>query len=150
MISDCTAALRLRPLYTKALNRRAQAYENKNKLRLALKDYTTILLNDKFKNEAASKSVERLLEPLGRRGAARHLEAKPKQLPPRKVIVGFFENFSPDSFGPVEEATVDELKALVEETRNGDTLARLCKVPNYASIKINTRPSCQFLPLSMA
>ncbi|EGD83696.1 hypothetical protein PTSG_04301 [Salpingoeca rosetta] len=128
VIEDCTAALRLRPLYTKALNRRAQAYENKSKFRSALKDFTTILLIDKFQNEAASKAVERLLEMLGRRGAAKYLETKPKQLPARKVMVSFFDNFGPTTFGPEETGSVEELKQqLQEKPGNGDILAHLCK-----------------------
>eukprot|EP01147_Barroeca_monosierra_P002033 gene2033-5106_t len=128
VIDDCTAALRLRPCYTKALNRRAQAFENKRKLRSALKDYTTIVLIDKFENEAASKAVERLLENLGRQGATKYLESRPKKLPAQKVIVSFFENYDPKSFGPIETEDVESLtEMLCKDPSDGDTKARLCK-----------------------
>lgn len=87
------------------------------------------MLIDKFENEAASKAVERLLENLGRQGATKYLESRPKKLPAQKVIVSFFENYDPKSFGPIETEDVESLtEMLCKDPSDGDTKARLCKV----------------------
>ncbi|ORX70789.1 TPR-like protein [Linderina pennispora] len=64
VIEDCTRALELEPRYVKALMRRAQAYENIDRFRDSLYDFTTACILEDFKNNLASTSAERVLKKL--------------------------------------------------------------------------------------
>ena len=62
VIEDTTAAINLDNEYVKALNRRANAYEQVDRNSEALLDYTASCIIDGFRNEASAQSVERLLK----------------------------------------------------------------------------------------
>lgn len=84
VIEDCNEALKLDPVYVKALNRRAHALEKKGDLENSLygkfiflyylwewkdwffffvnTDFTCVCILDAFKNDAASKAMERVLK----------------------------------------------------------------------------------------
>lgn len=58
-VANCTKAIDLNPTYLKALLRRAEIYEETDKLEDALKDYQTVLELDQRHLEA-NKAVRRL------------------------------------------------------------------------------------------
>ncbi|KAI7630455.1 hypothetical protein KC322_g23010, partial [Hortaea werneckii] len=62
VIEDTTAAVNLDPEYVKALNRRANAYEQDGKFSEALLDYTASCIIDQFRNDQSAQAVERLLK----------------------------------------------------------------------------------------
>lgn len=62
VIEDTTAAINLDNEYVKALNRRANAYEQVDRNSEALLDYTASCIIDGFRNEGSAQSVERLLK----------------------------------------------------------------------------------------
>ncbi|KAL1610825.1 TOM (translocase of outer membrane) complex component [Paraconiothyrium brasiliense] len=62
VIDDTTAAINLDNEYVKALNRRANAYEQVDRNSEALLDYTASCIIDGFRNESSAQSVERLLK----------------------------------------------------------------------------------------
>lgn len=62
VLEDCNQALNLDSEYVKALNRRAQAFEQLGNLTAALNDFTAATIIDQFRNDSASKSVERVLK----------------------------------------------------------------------------------------
>lgn len=64
VIDDCNEALKLDSEYVKALNRRAQAFEQLGNLNDALNDFTAATIIDQFRNDSAAKSVERVLKKL--------------------------------------------------------------------------------------
>lgn len=61
-VEDCSAAIKLDPLYVKALVRRAQAYEKMDKLPEALADYKKVCEIDK--SVAAAREGAKRLEPI--------------------------------------------------------------------------------------
>jgi tetratricopeptide (TPR) repeat protein len=64
VIDDTTAAITIDPEYIKALNRRANAYEQEARYSEALLDYTASCIIDQFRNDASAQAVERLLKNL--------------------------------------------------------------------------------------
>ncbi|KZT66949.1 TPR-like protein [Daedalea quercina L-15889] len=64
VVVDCNEALKLDASYIKALNRRATALEALDQNEEALRDYTAATILNKFQNEAAAQSVERVLKKL--------------------------------------------------------------------------------------
>ena len=95
VVQDCDEALRLDSTYVKALNRRAAALEalshHKEALRGALSckecplnehdepgsDYTAATILDKFQNETAAQSVERVLKKISTTEAQEILKVNP-------------------------------------------------------------------------
>jgi len=70
VVADCDEALKLDSRYVKALNRRATALEALERYGDALRDYTATTILGKFQNDAAGRSVERVLEKLSKKKAA--------------------------------------------------------------------------------
>ena len=70
VVADCDSALALDRNYVKALNRRATALEGLNRNEEALRDYTAATILDKFTNEQAGQSVERVLKKIATDKAA--------------------------------------------------------------------------------
>lgn len=63
---DCTKALELNPKYTKALIRRAKVLEKINELELALEDVTAACILERFSNQSALLTADRVLKQLGK------------------------------------------------------------------------------------
>jgi import receptor subunit TOM70 len=98
VVQDCDDALKLDITYVKALNRRAAALEalgrHQEALRGALSyqnclvayrdmlepDYTAATILDKFQNEAAAQSVERVLKKISSTEAQEILKASPHSI----------------------------------------------------------------------
>ncbi|KAI7861037.1 hypothetical protein BDC45DRAFT_430253 [Circinella umbellata] len=95
VIEDCNSALQLDPVYVKALNRRALAFEKKGELTNSLYDYTCVCILDGFRNESAAKSMERLLKRVAEDRAQEIMKVKKPRLPSSTFVNAYFESFRP-------------------------------------------------------
>ncbi|KAG0169063.1 TOM (translocase of outer membrane) complex component [Apophysomyces sp. BC1015] len=109
VIDDCNEALKLDPVYVKALNRRAQALEKKGQLSESLYDFTCVCILDGFKNEAAAKSMERLLKQVSETKAKDMMKAKKPHLPSPTFVTAYLDSFRP------ERVVTTDLSAITDE-----------------------------------
>jgi import receptor subunit TOM70 len=93
VVEDCTAALALNPEYSKALNRRAVAYENLQKYNEALLDFTALCIIDNFSNPATAESVEKLLKKVAEQKAKDLLANRPVKLPSYIFVGNYLQSF---------------------------------------------------------
>ncbi|KAK6359060.1 TOM (translocase of outer membrane) complex component [Orbilia brochopaga] len=93
VIEDTTAAITLNPEYVKAINRRANAYEQTEEYSKALLDYTASCILEQFKNDNAALSVERLLKIVAETKGKKMLEGKPKRLPSPTFVTNYLQSF---------------------------------------------------------
>ncbi|KAF1936866.1 mitochondrial precursor protein [Clathrospora elynae] len=131
VIEDTTAAINLDNEYVKALNRRANAYEQVERNSEALLDYTASCIIDGFRNESSAQSVERLLKKVAETKGKAILAGKEKKLPSPTFVTNYLQSFrpkpSPEGLG--EDAELDEesgkgqlrkgLKAMATKTGEG-------------------------------
>ncbi|KAL0075137.1 hypothetical protein F4703DRAFT_1744381 [Phycomyces blakesleeanus] len=106
VIQDCDEALKLDPVYIKALNRRAQAFEKNDDPEAALYDFTCVCILDNFKNEAASKAMERILKQVSEAKAKEMMKTKKPHLPSPTFVNAYLESFHP---------VIHELPSAVDE-----------------------------------
>ncbi|KAI7907183.1 uncharacterized protein BX663DRAFT_495090 [Cokeromyces recurvatus] len=95
VIEDCNEALRLDPVYVKALNRRAHALEKKGDLENSLYDFTCVCILDAFKNESASKAMERVLKLVSEKKAKEIMKTKKPRLPSPTFVNAYLDSFRP-------------------------------------------------------
>lgn len=95
VIEDTTAAITLEPTYVKALNRRANAYEQVDKNSEALLDYTASCIIDQFANQGNTQSVERLLKKVAEAKGKEILAKKEKKLPSPTFVTNYLQSFRP-------------------------------------------------------
>nr|GAT49152.1 ADP/ATP carrier receptor [Mycena chlorophos] len=95
VVADCDEALKLDPNYVKALNRRAMALEGLHRYSEALRDYTAATILDKFTNQNASQSVERVLKKLTTAKAAEIVATREPRLPSYTFVSAYFAAFRP-------------------------------------------------------
>ncbi|KAI0433547.1 mitochondrial import receptor subunit tom-70 [Xylaria sp. FL1042] len=94
VVEDTTAALNLDPLYVKALNRRANAYEHLEKYSESLLDFTASCIIDEFRNENSAASVEKLLKKVAEQKAEGILRTKnPNKLPSPTFVSNYIQSF---------------------------------------------------------
>ncbi|KAI9204150.1 uncharacterized protein BJ171DRAFT_394502, partial [Polychytrium aggregatum] len=93
VVEDSTESIKLDPVYIKAINRRAQAYEKLDDLRSALKDYTTLCVLEEFKSEASLNSMDRVMKRLGKDQAAEIMKTRKFQLPSETFITAYMDSF---------------------------------------------------------
>jgi tetratricopeptide (TPR) repeat protein len=74
VIDDTTAAITIDPEYIKALNRRANAYEQEARYSEALLDYTASCIIDQFRNDASPTFVSNYLQSFRDNGLPEGLE----------------------------------------------------------------------------
>jgi len=115
VIEDTTAALSLDPMYVKALNRRANAYEQTDRLSESLLDYTASCIMDKFQNPTSATKVERVLQLVATTKGAELFAAKKKKLPSAAFISNYLQSFRPK---PLPEG-LDEAADLSEDSGKG-------------------------------
>ncbi|KAJ3147872.1 TOM (translocase of outer membrane) complex component [Geranomyces michiganensis] len=94
VIEDCTASLELDSVYVKALNRRAQAYERKDRLVDALNDYTVMCVLEEFANETVLVATDRVLKQIAHAKAAIQMETRVPRLPSDTFIAAFMDSFT--------------------------------------------------------
>ncbi len=114
VIEDTTAAIALDSEYVKALNRRANAYEQTEKYSEALLDYTASCIIDAFRNEQSAQSVERLLKKVAEAKAKGILQGKQKKLPSPTFVSNYLQSFRqrPPPAGLEDTAELDEKSGL--------------------------------------
>jgi import receptor subunit TOM70 len=95
VIEDTTAAISLEPTYVKALNRRANAYEQVGRNSEALLDYTASCIIDQFANQGNTQSVERLLKKVAEAKGKEILSKKEKKLPSPTFVTNYLQSFRP-------------------------------------------------------
>ncbi|KAI0206852.1 mitochondrial precursor protein [Astrocystis sublimbata] len=94
VVEDTTAAVNLDPLYVKALNRRATAYEHLHKYSESLLDFTASCIIDEFRNENIATSVEKLLKKVAEQKAEEILKTKnPNKLPSPTFVSNYIQSF---------------------------------------------------------
>ncbi|TPX64440.1 hypothetical protein SpCBS45565_g05841 [Spizellomyces sp. 'palustris'] len=93
VVEDCTEALKLDPNYIKALNRRAQAYENEDRWVDALNDYTVMCVLEEFKNDTVLSSADRILKTLAQTKAKEAIKSKSPRLPSDTFIAAYMDSF---------------------------------------------------------
>lgn len=93
VVEDTTAAINLDNDYVKALNRRANAYEELGRYSDALLDYTASCILDSFRNEQSAQSVERLLKKVAEQKGKAILENKTKRLPSSTFVSNYLQSF---------------------------------------------------------
>jgi import receptor subunit TOM70 len=135
VIDDTTAAINLDNEYVKALNRRANAYEQVDRNSEALLDYTASCIIDGFRNESSAQSVERLLKKVAEQKGKAILQGKEKKLPSPTFVTNYLQSFRPKDApaGLGDDAELDEetgkgqlrkgLKAMTTKTGEGYTEA---------------------------
>ncbi|KAF2475247.1 mitochondrial precursor protein [Lindgomyces ingoldianus] len=110
VIEDTTAAINLDNEYVKALNRRANAYEQVERNSEALLDYTASCIIDGFRNENSAQSVERLLKKVAEAKGKAILASKEKKLPSPTFVTNYLQSFrpKPPPYGLDDDAELDE------------------------------------------
>lgn len=94
VVEDTTAAVTLDPLYVKALNRRANAYEHLKMYSESLLDFTASCIIDEFRNENSAASVEKLLKLVAEQKAEEALKTKnPNKLPSPTFVSNYIQSF---------------------------------------------------------
>lgn len=109
VVEDCNRALVLDAKYVKALNRRATAYESLEQYEDALHDFTAATILDRFTNQAAAQSVDRVLRKLSETKAKELIATREPRLPPHTFISAYFAAFR-DKARPVlsENASIGD------------------------------------------
>lgn len=107
VIEDTTAAINLDSEYVKALNRRANAYEQEERFSEALLDYTASCIIDQFRNESSAQAVERLLKKVAESKAKNILAGKEKKLPSPTFVSNYLQSFRAKDLPAGLEKTAD-------------------------------------------
>ncbi|KAK1760582.1 mitochondrial outer membrane 72K protein [Echria macrotheca] len=93
VVEDTTAALNREPLYVKALNRRANAYDHLDMYSEALLDYTASCIIEDFRNETSARSVETLLKKYAESKAKELMKTREPRLPSATFVTNYLQSF---------------------------------------------------------
>ncbi|KAI1178610.1 mitochondrial precursor protein [Nemania sp. FL0916] len=116
VVEDTTAAVNLDPLYVRALNRRANAYEHLGKYSESLLDFTASCIIDDFRTESSAQAVERLLKLVAEQKAEEILKTKnPNKLPSPTFVSNYIQSFREKP----RPAGLDDSVDLPDETGKG-------------------------------
>ena len=115
VIEDTTAALNLDNEYVKALNRRANAYQQTERYSDALLDFTASCIIDGFRTDSSAQSVEKLLKKVAEAKAKKILESKEKRLPSSTFVTNYLQSYRPK---PLPEELGEEVE-LSEDSGKG-------------------------------
>ncbi|KAI1823416.1 mitochondrial precursor protein [Xylaria intraflava] len=132
VVEDTTAAVNLDPMYVKALNRRANAYEHLEKYSESLLDFTASCIIDDFRNEGSAASVEKMLKKVAEQKAEAILKTKnPNKLPSPTFVSNYIQSFraKPRPAGLADSVDIPEdtgkgqlqvgLRAMEKKTHHG-------------------------------
>lgn len=107
VINDCSSALDLNSRYSKALNRRAKAYEVTKDLQKCLEDITAVCILDGFQSQPSLMMADRVLKQLGRDRASEAMKKRQPQPPSRSFVKSYFSSFSNDPIAISLKETAD-------------------------------------------
>ncbi|XP_014259369.1 mitochondrial import receptor subunit TOM70 [Cimex lectularius] len=130
VIKNCTEAIKLKPTYLKALNRRYKACEKKGQLWQALEDITSCCYLQRFSNEDDISTADRILKKYGQEEAKKYVKNKPTVMPSKEFINHYLASFAND---PLKDflSEVDD----TENNLNGICLAKKAlKLGNYEDV----------------
>ncbi|XP_014285604.1 mitochondrial import receptor subunit TOM70 [Halyomorpha halys] len=96
ILDDCSAALKLKPDYLKALSRRYKAAEKLGKIRQALEDVTAVCLLENFNNMETLSAADRILKVIGKEEADKFMKSRSIVLPSDYFIKAYFASFAHD------------------------------------------------------
>jgi import receptor subunit TOM70 len=102
-IADASAALALNPDYSKALRRRAHAYEEIGHDAEALSDWTAACIVEEFKFNDGTTAVQRVLKRLADTKAADRLANRPRKLPSASFVLAYLSSFRPKTVPQLPE-----------------------------------------------
>ncbi|CDK29681.1 unnamed protein product [Kuraishia capsulata CBS 1993] len=111
-VEDCTAALKLRPDYTKCFIRRAAAYENLGKYAEAEFDLTAYSIYTSFQDKAADATLERVLKKHAEAVMAEKYATPSHELPSAATLSSFFSVLK-------EELPIEGLPETLEDAEEG-------------------------------
>uniref|UniRef100_T1IZN4 Mitochondrial import receptor subunit TOM70 n=1 Tax=Strigamia maritima TaxID=126957 RepID=T1IZN4_STRMM len=106
VIDDCSEALKLNCRYSKALNRRAKAYELTKELQRCLEDVTAVCILEGFQNQASLIMADRVLKQLGKDRAQEEMKKRIPVLPSSHFMKSYFSSFNND---PIINSLKNEL-----------------------------------------
>lgn len=115
VIEDTTAAINLDSEYVKALNRRANAYQQTEKYSEALLDFTASCIIDGFRTSSSAQSVEKLLKKVAESKAKKIMASKEKNLPSSTFITNYLQSFRAK---PLPKGLEEDVE-LPDESGNG-------------------------------
>ncbi|KAG9042909.1 TOM (translocase of outer membrane) complex component [Tulasnella sp. UAMH 9824] len=95
VVRDCDEALKLDPIYIKALNRRAGALEALGRNEEALRDYTATTILEKFQNETTTQNLEKTLKTIAVAKTEEALATREPRLPNYHFIKSYLTAFRP-------------------------------------------------------
>jgi mitochondrial import receptor subunit TOM70 len=144
-IEDASAALSLNPDYSKALRRRAHAYEELGRDTEALSDWTAACIVEEFKFSDCTEAVQRVLKRLAETKASERLSQKSRKLPSPNFVLAYLSSFRPKPWPTVLEEGEGNiaLKKAFEFVDRAEF--------NEASDEFDTaiKLGCQYLPLAL-
>ncbi|KAJ5819998.1 mitochondrial outer membrane translocase receptor [Penicillium riverlandense] len=115
VIEDTSAALVMDSEYVKALNRRANAYEQLERYSEALLDFTASCIIDGFSNDVSRLALERLLQKVAKQKCKAIMDSRSKKLPSATFVSNYLQSFRPK---PLPEG-LDESVDLSEDSGKG-------------------------------
>lgn len=133
VINDATKAIELNPKYTKALARRAKAYEVTNLKRSALEDITAVCLLEGFSNQNNMLLADRVMKTFGKELAEKYYTTRPRFLPSSQFIKSYLDSFNEDLF-VIEVNEEDLAKTKYAEisknmkNKTYDDIVKLCTI----------------------
>lgn len=113
---DCTQALELNPKYTKALARRARAFENLDQFESCLEDITAVAILEGFQNQNSLIFADRILKSIGELHAKEAMKHKQPVEPSRQFVKTYFKSFTKDPIHKVVESS-QEARGFLRATK---------------------------------
>ncbi|KAG8952584.1 TOM (translocase of outer membrane) complex component [Tulasnella sp. 419] len=95
VVQDCDGALKLDPMYIKALTLRANAFEKLHRCEEALRDLTATAILERFENDTTSQHLDRVLKQLSSKRAADVFAKREPRLPSYSILHLYMATFRP-------------------------------------------------------
>ncbi|XP_006823305.1 mitochondrial import receptor subunit TOM70-like [Saccoglossus kowalevskii] len=113
VIEDCTCALKLNKQYTKALFRRAKAYEKMGEKMKCLEDVTATCILEGFQNQNSMLLADKVLKDMGKEKAKKKYSTRTPSMPSKQFIKSYFSSFAQDiTTQPLESLPVEKTKSI--------------------------------------
>ncbi|KAG8966579.1 TOM (translocase of outer membrane) complex component [Tulasnella sp. 419] len=95
VVQDCDEALKLDPMYIKAIIRRANALEKLERYEEALRDLTAATILERFSNDSTSQHLDRVLKQLSTKSASDIFATREPRLPSYSFLHAYMAAFRP-------------------------------------------------------